>query len=186
MNKNVAKPSWAKEVQKGYLKLLILMLLTRKPMYGYEIMDKIHGRTLGLWRPTAGGVYPLLKRMERKGEVKARWIIASGRRRRVYQTTPEGRSRLNKALEKQKALIDTIDGLYADFMAEVLGVNRKPEFPMFSLFREVFSYEDSRVKTTEEKKELLLSIKKRLERLERNVNAGIKEVDKRLKQIKSA
>ena len=186
MDKNVAKSSWAKEVQKGYLKLLILMLLTRKPMHGYEIMDKIHGRTLGLWRPTAGGVYPLLKRMERKGEVKAKWTAALGRRRRVYQPTPEGRSRLNKALEKQKALIDTIDGLYADFMAEVLEVNRKLEFPMFSLFREVFSYEGSRVKTTEEKKGLLLLVKKRLERLERNVNAGIKEVDKRLKQIKSA
>jgi DNA-binding PadR family transcriptional regulator len=186
MNKNVAKPSWAKEVQKGYLKLLILMMLTRKPMHGYEIMDKVHKRTLGLWRPTAGGVYPLLKRMERKGEVKAKWIIASGRRRRVYQTTHEGMSRLNKALEKQKALIDTIDGLYADFMAEVLEVDQKPEFPMFSLFREVFSYEDSRMKTAEEKKELLLSIKKRLERLERNVNTGIKEVEKRLRQIKPA
>jgi DNA-binding PadR family transcriptional regulator len=161
-------------------------MLTREPMHGYEIMDKIHTRTLGLWRPTAGGVYPLLKRMERKGEVKAKWIIVSGRRRRVYQATPEGRSRLNKALEKQKALIDTIDGLHADFMTEVLGVDRKPEFPMFPLFREVFSYEDSRVKTIEEKKELLLSIKKHLERLERNVNTGIKEVDKKLRQFRSA
>jgi len=182
----VAESSWAKEVQKGYLKLLILMLLTRKSMHGYEIMDKIHGRTLGVWRPTAGGVYPLLKRMEMKKEVKAKWIIASGRRRRVYQITPEGRSRLNRALEKQRTLIDTIDGLYADFMAEVLEVNQKPEFPMFSWFREVFSYEDSGVKTLEEKKKFLLSIKRRLEILDRKVNSGIKEVDKSLKQIESA
>ena len=168
------------------MKLLILMLLTRKQMYGYEIMDEVSERTFGLWRPTAGGVYPLLKRMERKGEVRAKWIMTSGRRRRIYQIMPEGRNRLSRALQKQNTLIDTIDGLYTEFMREVLEVNHKPsDFPMFSLFRTVFSIEGPRMRTIEQKRALLLTIRKRLEVLERKLKTGIKEVDRRLKQSRS-
>ncbi|MEM2630296.1 MAG: PadR family transcriptional regulator, partial [Candidatus Bathyarchaeia archaeon] len=77
--------AWVKEVYKGYLRLVILMLLTKKPMHGYEIMNEVEARTLGFWRPTAGGIYPLLKKMERKGEVKSKWVKIFGRKRKIYE-----------------------------------------------------------------------------------------------------
>jgi len=162
------------------MKLLVLMLLARKAMYGYAIMNELDERTLGLWRPTAGGIYPLLKRMEKKKEIMARCAISSGRRRRIYQITSEGRSKLNEVLEKHKLLIDTMDGMYADLMSDAQDANRRsPEVSPFTLFREVFSISGPRARTAEEERRLLLSIQRRLKTLQTRVNTRIKEINEK-------
>jgi DNA-binding PadR family transcriptional regulator len=162
------------------MKLLVLMLLARKAMYGYEIMNELDERTLGLWRPTAGGIYPLLKRMKKKGEIEAKCDISSGRRRRTYQITSEGRSKLNEVLEKHKFLIDTMDGMYADLMSDAQDEKRRSsELSPFTLFREVFSISGPRARTAEEERRLLLSIQRRLKTLQTRVNTRIKEINEK-------
>jgi hypothetical protein len=72
---------WPEELKKGYLKLLILASLARRPMHGYEIMRYAAERTLGLWKPTAGGTYPLLRKMEESGWIEGAngWPRPGGR-----------------------------------------------------------------------------------------------------------
>ena len=64
---------WMKEVQKGYIRVAVLILLNNKPSHGYEIMKEIRDRTRGFYTPTPGGVYPILRDLERAGYVKGGW-----------------------------------------------------------------------------------------------------------------
>lgn len=179
-------PSWVKEIYKGYLRLLILVLLSKKPMHGYEIMNEIESRTLGLWRPTAGGIYPLLKRMEERGEVRGEWRNVSKRRRKVYRITPAGRGKLRKALEKQKILMDTLDGLCAEFLTEVLEAKPPPEHKPLSLLQEILPLGSLKPKTIKEKRKLLLTLKERMEKAIGTIQAILEEIDEKLTKMERA
>jgi transcriptional regulator len=83
------------ELMKGTLSLLILSLLSRKPMYGYEIAATVRGETDGAFDWTEGSLYPSLHRLERNGLVTGRWEGEPGtRRRRYYSLTDAGRETL--------------------------------------------------------------------------------------------
>ena len=75
----------------GMLKPLILRILQGKPMHGYEIMKEISMRTDGLWRPTAGSIYPALSSLEEKGYIERKEMNQGNRIRQVYMITVSGR-----------------------------------------------------------------------------------------------
>ncbi len=62
-----------KEAQKGYTRVAVLNLLSQKPHHGYEIMKEIRDKTKGFWKPTAGGVYPILRDLEESGYFEGEW-----------------------------------------------------------------------------------------------------------------
>jgi DNA-binding PadR family transcriptional regulator len=57
-------------VPRGFLRLYILIQLSRESQTGYSIMQKIDERTEGAWKPGAGTMYPLLKGLQREGLVR--------------------------------------------------------------------------------------------------------------------
>lgn len=173
--------SWATELQKGYLKLLILMFLSKKPLHGYEIMDKVEERTLGLWRPTAGGVYPILKRMEKSNQVKGEWTKFQGKRRRIYHITFEGKNILNRALEKQKTMADTVDQLYSEFASEFLDISPS-KIPKLPIFRRFFQYGCEEEKSQEEKIKYLTSVKTHIEDTIKRMQIYLKEINRKLNE----
>jgi PadR family transcriptional regulator PadR len=73
----------------------ILWTLKKKgdKMYGYEIMQSLQLKTKGRWAPKAGTIYPILRRLEKKGFVKSEWAVTktSGPSRRYYKITSEGK-----------------------------------------------------------------------------------------------
>ena len=97
---------WKDQMQKGYLKMAILFALMRKPLHGYEIMKNINKWTLGIITPTAGGVYPTLKELERKGLIKGEWIPEE--RRKIYRITKRGKDVFKEAVEKHFELASSI------------------------------------------------------------------------------
>ncbi|RJS94501.1 hypothetical protein CW705_00365 [Candidatus Bathyarchaeota archaeon] len=97
---------WKDQMQKGYLKMAILFALMRKPLHGYEIMKNINKWTLGIIAPTAGGVYPTLKELERKGLIKGEWIPEE--RRKIYHITKRGKDVFKEAVEKHFELASSI------------------------------------------------------------------------------
>jgi len=97
---------WKDQMQKGYLKMAILFALMRKPLHGYEIMKNINKWTLGIIAPTAGGVYPTLKELERKGLIKGEWIPEE--RRKIYHITGKGKEVFKEAVEKHFELASSI------------------------------------------------------------------------------
>jgi len=131
-----AAADWLKETRKGYLRIAALTLLSRKPRHGYEIMKEIKERTGGFWRPTAGGIYPILQSLEESAYVEGEWDTRR-RRRKTYSITETGRSVLQQALTRQNQIADSMSDLFKEYMKDVLDVRSvvKPPVPnLFSAF----------------------------------------------------
>ena len=56
----------------GIPELLVLQLLARRPMYGYELVQAIRQSTHGTLEFGEGCVYPVLHRLERSGLIAQR------------------------------------------------------------------------------------------------------------------
>ncbi len=83
------------QLLKGNTDLLILSLLEREPMYGYQMIKELERRSQGFFRLGEGTLYPALHRLERAGLVQGRWQrLPSGQERRYYSLTRKGEGRL--------------------------------------------------------------------------------------------
>src|SRR5215472_7781100 len=82
------------ETLKGHLDGLLLASLEAGPRHGYAIMEALRAGSGGQVDLPTGTVYPALRRLERAGLIHGTWSEGGGRRRRVYELTPAGRSAL--------------------------------------------------------------------------------------------
>jgi PadR family transcriptional regulator PadR len=78
----------------GVPELLVLRLLSRQEMYGYELVRAIRVVSADAFNLAEGVVYPLLHSLEAKKLLAAREKTAGGRKRVYYSVTPKGRQRL--------------------------------------------------------------------------------------------
>ncbi len=70
----------------GELRLALLSLLADSPKHGYELMKQLEARSGGLYRASAGSVYPTLQQLEDEGLAHSEQKDG----KRVYRLTPEG------------------------------------------------------------------------------------------------
>jgi DNA-binding PadR family transcriptional regulator len=84
---------------KGLLRYYILHKIAQKPIHGYEIIQDIDSKTEGAWRPGAGSLYPILKKLVSEGLIKEEPEPSEEATRRVYQITPKGIESLGHAKE---------------------------------------------------------------------------------------
>ena len=84
----------------GSMGMMILRLLTEKDMYGYEMIDTLKKRSENVFELKAGTLYPLLHGLEEKELVKSYEQEASGKTRKYYSITREGKKQL-RAKEKE-------------------------------------------------------------------------------------
>jgi PadR family transcriptional regulator PadR len=81
-----------REFLKGSISLLLLNLLSRGEMYGYEILQEASRRSANAFEFKEGTLYPALHQLEKKGELKAEWRTAdNGRERKYYSLTAKGK-----------------------------------------------------------------------------------------------
>lgn len=86
---------------KGSVSLLLLNLLSRGEMYGYEILQEASRRSANAFEFKEGTLYPALHQLEKKGQIKSEWRKGdSGRERKYYSLTAKGR-KTAAAYEKQ-------------------------------------------------------------------------------------
>jgi len=76
------------EMKRGFLQLLVLVLL-EKDAYGYAMVRAF--RDLG-YEVEENTLYPLLRRLEKRGLVRGKWDVSEERPRKFYAVTDEGRS----------------------------------------------------------------------------------------------
>jgi DNA-binding PadR family transcriptional regulator len=74
----------------GEVRLAILSLLADGPRHGYELMKMLAQRSGGIYRASAGTIYPTLQQLEDEGLIAAE--AADGKR--VFRITDEGRREL--------------------------------------------------------------------------------------------
>lgn len=79
------------ELIKGTLSLLILTLLKRRAMYGYELASTVKQETNGAFAWKADSLYPSLHKLDKDGLVQAQWQgKPEGRQRKYYHLTETG------------------------------------------------------------------------------------------------
>jgi len=79
----------------GAVSLWLLLLLSEKPMYGYEIIRELEKRFSGYWKPKAGTIYPALEKLEKNHLLTSRVEFREeAPDRKHYALTDEGRSEL--------------------------------------------------------------------------------------------
>ena len=86
-----------KELLKGSTGTLVLTLLARKQMYGYEIIKELELISSGGFEMKEGTLYPILHALEEANFVESRWVGEEGsRQRKYYLITKTGRSQLKE------------------------------------------------------------------------------------------
>jgi PadR family transcriptional regulator PadR len=80
----------------GVPELLLLRLLSRREMYGYEIVRAIQSETREIFSFGEGCIYPYLHYLEKEKLVSARRKEVDGRSRLYYKITARGAKRLTE------------------------------------------------------------------------------------------
>ncbi len=83
------------DLMQGTLELMVLKTLSREPMHGYGIAQRIHQAVDDLLKVEDGSLYPALYRMEERGWIASEWGVSENNRRaKFYKLTKTGRKQL--------------------------------------------------------------------------------------------
>lgn len=89
------------QLLKGVAPVVVLQILSRGKMYGYQLSEAIEQRSDDILSLGKGTLYPLLYNLEAKKLVKGSWETSeAGRKRRYYSITSKGKTHL--AAQKQQ------------------------------------------------------------------------------------
>ena len=106
---------------------LVLAILAEADSYGYAILQRVRELSGGRLAWTDGMLYPVLHRLERLGHVEARWeVAASGRRRKYYRITHQGRAQLAEERRQWQAVDATLRGIWQALALAVPSGHRPP------------------------------------------------------------
>ncbi len=86
---------------KGLLPLYVLYILSLGATNGNDISRKIEERTGGMWLPSTGGIYPLLKKFEKENLVVGEWDDVKRKTQKIYTLTETG----IRELQDKRALL---------------------------------------------------------------------------------
>jgi len=94
---------------------LVLGILADGESYGYALLKQVSDLSGGHLEWTDGLLYPLLHRLERVGHVESVWRQpASGRKRKYYRITEQGRAELAEQHKQWTAIVDTLRNVWQD------------------------------------------------------------------------
>jgi PadR family transcriptional regulator, regulatory protein PadR len=106
---------------------IVLAILAEGDSYGYAIIKRVRELSGGRLEWTDGMLYPVLHRLERLGHIEARWEVAeSGRRRKYYGITSQGRAQLAAERDQWQAVDATLRGIWHALSAPVPGGSTSP------------------------------------------------------------
>jgi PadR family transcriptional regulator PadR len=96
-------------ILRGVLDLCVLSLLQDRPVYGYEISQRLAEQGLTM---AGGSTYPLLARLEKAGLVSTQMLPSeSGPPRKYYSMTTGGRQALQEGRIEWRSVSTAISGL---------------------------------------------------------------------------
>ncbi|MGB9960354.1 MAG: PadR family transcriptional regulator [Candidatus Bathyarchaeales archaeon] len=103
----------AKAAIRGFSRVIILWLVSRKPMSGYTISKEL--KRLTGWSFHSGVVYPLLYELEENKLIDGEWTQKGRRRIKYYSATKQGLELLNRVRELFEMPVKEI---LKDFMSQ--------------------------------------------------------------------
>jgi PadR family transcriptional regulator PadR len=85
------------DIPQGTLDLMILTILTREPMHGFGISQRLTALSREEFHVNPGSLFPSLYRLEQDGKLKAEWRpTENNRRAKYYRLTASGRRQLEQ------------------------------------------------------------------------------------------
>src|SRR5271167_2440821 len=93
----------------GVPELLLLSLLSRRPMYGYELVQAIRASTNETLEFGEGCIYPILHRLEAEGMLGSKRETVEGRNRVIYRVTTKGSKKLASAVTTWQQIVGAIN-----------------------------------------------------------------------------
>ena len=84
----------SKELAKGSTGLLVLSVLSRQELYGYQIIKTVELMSESVFQMNEGTLYPILHSLEKEGALESYWCEAEGRKRKYYKITESGLAEL--------------------------------------------------------------------------------------------
>ncbi len=103
-----------KKLVKGSTSILVLSLLARADMYGYQITQVLKLETNNVFEMKEGTLYPLLHSLENEKAIESYWKDAeNGKRRKYYHITKVGEKLLAEKKSEWKeysSAVNTVIG----------------------------------------------------------------------------
>ncbi|WP_445491305.1 PadR family transcriptional regulator [Niallia sp. 03133] len=98
-----------KEIMKGSIDILLLSLLSKKDMYGYEMVKTLKENSNDIYTMSEGTLYPALKRLEKHEWIQSYWENSElGGRRKYYRIADSGKKELSRKLGEWRKVNDLI------------------------------------------------------------------------------
>ncbi len=106
-----------KEIMKGSIDILLLSLIQKEDLYGYEIAKRLKEKSNDLYSMGEGTLYPALQRLEKQKLITSYWGDSEfGGRRKYYSITEEGKKELSKKLSEWDLLSNLIKSCREGFL----------------------------------------------------------------------
>jgi len=100
------------DVPQGTLDLMILTILSREPMHGYGISQRLAALSHDTFQVNPGSLFPTLYRLEQDGKVKAEWApTENNRNAKYYKLTAAGKKQLERHRERWERIQFAITGV---------------------------------------------------------------------------
>ncbi len=105
----------SKELSKGSNALLVLSVISKGDLYGYQIIRTVATLSEDVFQMNEGTLYPILHALEKNGFLESYWSEGSetSRRRKYYRITEKGIKELEKQEQEWKD--------YSSAVSKVLG-----------------------------------------------------------------
>lgn len=92
----------------GVPELVILTLLSRQPMYGYELVKAIRQQSQEQLAFGEGCIYPILHYLEGENLVRSQHRAVEGRSRHYYGLTARGQKRLSQLNNEWNGVVQAV------------------------------------------------------------------------------
>jgi DNA-binding PadR family transcriptional regulator len=91
---------WGRFFGPGEIRLALLSLLESGPKHGYELMKELESKSGGIYKASAGAIYPALQQLEDEGLITSDQPTG----KRTYSLTGPGRAELQREAESVKKI----------------------------------------------------------------------------------
>jgi DNA-binding PadR family transcriptional regulator len=91
---------WGRFFGPGEIRLALLSMLESGPKHGYELMKELEAKSNGVYKASAGAIYPALQQLEDEGLVTS----DQSQGKRVYTLTDAGKAEVQREAETIKRI----------------------------------------------------------------------------------
>lgn len=102
---------WKSQIKRGTLEYCILLMLSKKTYYGYEILGELSNYPIVAVKEST--IYPLLRRLQKDKYLISTWQDSAEGvpPRKYYSLTPEGEEYMKAMSEEWDNLLNAISSL---------------------------------------------------------------------------